>query len=196
MIKYNSNVVERHNCRKWRPTALKHSNQLVWELALQAAGGEPLRWRAACCFFVHRSIVFKCCAQPRSFDHFHFVLVKLTVSKFCLKETLTPKLNEMFASADYQAAVGFVFGCRRKATPICNSDQAAVGFVSLEFYDHFLGVAAERHLFAIPTRRRSVSVLSVAAKRRENLPLMKGTNHFGFSQIFVKTFSKNCQKSS
>ena len=44
----------------------------------------------------------------------------------------------MFASADYQAAVGFVFGCRRKATPICNSDQAAVGFVSLEFYDHFL----------------------------------------------------------
>ena len=128
MIKYNSNVVERHNCRKWRPTALKHSNQLVWELALQAAGGEPLRWRAACCFFVHRSIVLKCCVQPRSFDHFHFVLVKLTVSKFCLKETLTPKLNEMFASADYQAAVGFVFGCRRKATPICNSDQAAVGF--------------------------------------------------------------------
>ena len=151
--------------------------------------------------------MFKCCVQPRSFDHFHFVLVKLTVSKFCLKETLTPKLNEMFASADYQAAVGFVFGCRRKATPICNSDQAAVGFVfgvlrslfgcrrratpicnsdqaavgvaNLEFYDHFLGVAAERHLFAIPTRRRSVSVLSVAAKRRENLPLMKGTNHFG-----------------
>ena len=27
----------------------------------------------------------------------------------------------------------------------------------LEFYDHFLGVAAKRHLFAIPTRRRSVS---------------------------------------
>ena len=135
MIKYNSNVVERHNCRKWRPTALKHSNQLVWELALQAAGGEPLRWRAACCFFVHRSIVLKCCVQPRSFDHFHFGLVKLTVSKFCLKETLTPKLNEMFASADYQATVGFVFGvlrslfgCRRRATPICNSDQAAVGF--------------------------------------------------------------------
>ena len=72
--------------------------------------------------------MLKCCVQPRSFDHFHFVLVKLTVSKFCLKETLTPKLNEMFASADYQAAVGFVFGCRRKATPICNSDQAAVGF--------------------------------------------------------------------
>ena len=73
--------------------------------------------------------MLKCCVQPRSFDHFHFGLVKLTVSKFCLKETLTPKLNEMFASADYQAAVGFVFGCRRKATPICNSDQAAVGFV-------------------------------------------------------------------
>ena len=72
--------------------------------------------------------MLKCCVQPRSFDHFHFVLVKLTVSKFCLEETLIPKLNEMFASADYQAAVGFVFGCRRKATPICNSDQAAVGF--------------------------------------------------------------------
>ena len=73
--------------------------------------------------------MLKCCVQPRSFDHFHFVLVKLTVSKFCLEETLIPKLNEMFASADYQATVGFVFGCRRKATPICNSDQAAVGFV-------------------------------------------------------------------
>ena len=88
--------------------------------------------------------MLKCCAQPRSFDHFHFVLVKLTVSKFCLKETLTPKLNEMFASADYQAAVGFVFGCRRKATPICNSDQAAVGVANLEFYIFSITFACRR----------------------------------------------------
>ena len=53
---------------------------------------------------------------------------------FCIEETLNSKLDEMFASADYQAAVGFVFGCRRKATPICNSDQAAVGVANLEFY--------------------------------------------------------------
>ena len=58
--------------------------------------------------------MLECCAQPSSFDHFHFVLVKLTVS--------------MFASADYQATVGFVLGCRRSATRICASDQAAVGF--------------------------------------------------------------------
>ena len=131
--------------------------------------------------------MFKCCVQPRSFDHFHFVLVKLTVSKFCLKETLTPKLNEMFASADYQAAVGFVFGCRRKATPICNSDQAAVGFVSLEFYDHFLGVAAERHLFAIPTRRRSASpiwsfTITFACRRKatRNINSDQAAVGFGF----------------